>query len=123
MKKFLFCPHCKNLVGVIADSGVPILCCGQPMTVLAPNTTDASQEKHVPAVTRAGNQVNVKVGDVQHPMISEHLIEWVACEQGNKMQRVKLDAEAAPAVSFTVADGPVTVYAYCNLHGLWMAQG
>ncbi|MBO5277616.1 MAG: desulfoferrodoxin, partial [Clostridia bacterium] len=34
-----------------------------------------------------------------------------------------LTANAAPMVTFTLADGDkaVAVYAYCNLHGLWKA--
>ncbi len=123
MKKFLLCAHCKNLVGVINDSGVDILCCGQPMTLLTPNTTDAAQEKHVPALTRDGNCLTVTVGSVTHPMTPEHFIDWIAVEQGATMQRVRLDVAGAPTATFTVADGPLTVYAYCNLHGLWSAQG
>ena len=50
-KKFLVCEHCGNFVGVIKDSGVPMICCGQPMTVLNANTVDASVEKHTPVVS------------------------------------------------------------------------
>ena len=49
--KFYICEHCGNLVGMIHDSGVPMMCCGQKMTALLPNTVEASGEKHLPAVT------------------------------------------------------------------------
>ena len=123
MRIFLRCSHCGNLVGFITDSGVPIICCGEPMTALKPNTIDASHEKHVPVLIRDGGILTVAVGAAPHPMTSEHCIEWIAVEQGAKMQRIKLTAESQPEAAFPVRDGAVTVYAYCNLHGLWSAKG
>ena len=32
--KFYICEHCGNLVGMIHDSGVPMMCCGQKMKKL-----------------------------------------------------------------------------------------
>ena len=29
--KFYICRHCGNLVGMVNDSGVPLVCCGQKM--------------------------------------------------------------------------------------------
>ena len=49
--KFYICRHCGNLVGMIHDAGVPMMCCGQKMETLEPNTVEASGEKHLPAVT------------------------------------------------------------------------
>ena len=56
-------------------------------------------------------------------MTEAHLIEWVALETEQGYQIKYLSAEAAPVVTFTLADGDkaVGVYAYCNLHGLWKA--
>ena len=48
--KFFVCEHCGNLVGVIHDAGVPMMCCGQKMTQLIPGTVEASVEKHLPVV-------------------------------------------------------------------------
>ena len=39
---FYQCAHCGNLILKLKDSGVPFVCCGQPMTLLEPGTTDAS---------------------------------------------------------------------------------
>jgi len=121
-RKFLKCDHCGNMVGMIEDSGVEMVCCGQPMTVLVVNTTDAAQEKHVPVATREGGRLNVTVGSVAHPMLEEHHITWIAVAQGEKTQRENLDRTGSPTAEFCVEEGPVTVYAYCNLHGLWSAE-
>ena len=72
--KFYICEHCGNLIGMINDAGVPVVCCGQKMTKLEPGTVDASREKHVPVVSVEGNCVTVTVGSVEHPMKAEHSI-------------------------------------------------
>ncbi|MBQ2678480.1 MAG: desulfoferrodoxin [Firmicutes bacterium] len=118
--KFFKCKTCGNMVGMINSSGVPIMCCGAPMDELKANTEDAAQEKHVPAVTVEGNKVTVVVGDVEHPMLEEHFIQWIYLETENGGQRKALKPGDAPKAVFVVEDDkPVAVYEYCNLHGLW----
>ena len=65
--KFYICEHCGNIVTFLQSSGVPVMCCGQKMTELVPDSTDAAQEKHVPVVTVEGSMVDVKVGSAPHP--------------------------------------------------------
>jgi superoxide reductase len=92
------------------------------MSKLTPNTTDAAAEKHLPVAAREGGKLTVTVGSVPHPMTEEHHISWIAAADGNKTQRTALSGTLAPAAEFCVDEAPVTVYAYCNLHGLWEAQ-
>ncbi len=121
--KFFICERCGNIVGMIHSSGVPVVCCGQKMTALVPGTVDASREKHVPVVEVIGNEVKVTVGSVLHPMTEEHNISWVYLKTDKGGQRKCLAVGADPTVTFTLGDEkPVTVYAYCNLHGLWSAD-
>ena len=122
--KFFRCDHCVNFVGVINDAGVPMMCCGQKMTEVVAGTTDAAVEKHVPVVTVDGNIVKAVVGSVEHPMIEEHYIEWIALETEKGVQRKTLKAGDAPAAEFalTADDKVVAAYAYCNLHGLWKSE-
>ncbi len=121
--KFYICRHCGNLVGMIHDAGVPMMCCGTKMEALTPNTVEASQEKHLPVVTVDGNCVKVNVGSVVHPMTEEHSIEWVYLQTDKGGHRHAFAAGEAPEVTFMVTDEtPVAVYAYCNLHGLWMTE-
>lgn len=121
--KFYICRHCGNLVGLINDAGVPMMCCGQKMEALVPNTTEASGEKHLPTVTVADGKVTVNVGSVNHPMTAEHYIQWIYLETENGGQRKALKPDSAPTASFCIGDDkPVAVYAYCNLHGLWKTE-
>lgn len=118
--RFFVCKHCGNLVGMIYTSGVPIICCGEKMSELIPNTVDASLEKHVPQVSVDGKKVTVKVGSVAHPMTEDHYIQWIYLQTDEGGQRKCLIPGDAPEVTFALdEDKPVAVYAYCNLHGLW----
>jgi superoxide reductase len=102
------------------DGGAPLVCCGEPMSELVPNTTDAAQEKHVPVVTRDGGLLTVTVGSVAHPMEEKHFIGFIAVLRGAQVSLRFLSPGDAPRV--TLPDEPYdAVYAWCNLHGLWQA--
>ena len=91
---------------------------------LVPGTVEASTEKHIPVASVEGSMVNVTVGAVEHPMTEEHFIQWVYLKTTSGGQRKTLTPGSAPAVSFALTgdDKPLAVYAYCNLHGLWMSE-
>ena len=122
--KFFVCEHCGNIIEFAKETGVPVMCCGQMMTELIPGTSDGAVEKHVPVVSVNGNEVIVEVGSVEHPMISEHYIEWIVIETKKGSQKVKLTPEDEPKAKFLLVDDDafVAAYAYCNLHGLWEAK-
>ena len=121
--RFFICRHCGNLIEMVKNAGVPVMCCGQKMEELIPNTVEASNEKHLPAVSVNGGEVLVAVGSVEHPMVAEHFIEWVVLETENGSQRKYLAPGQAPNVKFHLGEEkPVAVYAYCNLHGLWKTE-
>ena len=118
--RFYICEKCGNIVGMIHNGGVPMMCCGQKMAKLEAGVVEASHEKHIPVVAVDGNTVRVNVGSVTHPMSEEHHIAWVYLQTNRGGQRKCLDVTGAPEVIFALADEtPVAVYAYCNLHGLW----
>ena len=122
--EFYRCEHCGNIVIKLTDKGVPVVCCGQPMKKLEPGATDGAFEKHVPAVTVDGSKVTVQVGEVEHPMLEEHFIQWIVLETVQGYQVKKLNAGDKPAAEFIVAEGDkaVAAYEYCNLHGLWVKE-
>ncbi len=120
---FYYCHKCGALYIKANEIGeaTPV-CCGEETEKLVANSTDAAQEKHVPVPTREGNKVSVVVGSVPHPMEEVHWIDLIAVVQGSKVQSVALKPGDEPKAEFTVDDGPVTVYAHCNKHGLWVAE-
>ena len=107
--KFYICEHCGNVIEMVNDSGVPVMCCGQKMKALEPGVVEASHEKHIPVV--------------EHPMAEEHSILWIYLKTDKGGYRKNLAPGEAPKAVFALHDEkPVEVYAYCNLHGLWKAD-
>ena len=86
---------------------------------------DGALEKHVPVVEQSGHKLIVKVGSVPHPMLDEHYITavWVEFEVGT-VEKKTLNPGQEPQVHFCAKhrSGKVTVYEYCNLHGLWKTE-
>lgn len=119
--KFYICKHCGNIIAYAENSGVPVVCCGEEMNELIPNTTDAAAEKHVPVITQSDRVVVVTVGAAEHPMTEAHFIKWIALETKEGNQRKALLPTAKPVACFALCEGDevVAAYAYCNLHGLW----
>lgn len=154
MNKVLFyrCEKCGNIVALIKVGGGTLNCCGQEMTKLNANSTDAAKEKHVPVVIKDGDKIKVSVGSIEHPMLAEHFIEWIALVTNEKVEIVNLKPGMEPKAIFTYyndedeitggedAEVPncegqpcnfvysemntekLTVYEYCNLHGLWKTE-
>lgn len=122
--KFYRCEHCGNIITKLNDSGVPVVCCGEPMKELVPGATDGAYEKHVPFVQIEGNVVRVQIGEVKHPMLDEHYIQFIALETTTGCHIRYLKPAGEPAAEFVLSDGEsaVAVYEYCNLHGLWVKE-
>ena len=119
--KFYRCVKCGAIATFIGRGCDSISCCGEQMEELIPGSTDAAKEKHVPVIEVSGSTVNVKVGEVPHPMLPEHYIGWIALQTGQGVQIKKLKAGDEPKASFALAEGDTceAALAYCNLHGLW----
>ncbi|MHB8809197.1 MAG: desulfoferrodoxin [Desulfobulbaceae bacterium] len=113
------CPLCGNIVEVLHTGAGELVCCGQPMDLMAENTVDAAKEKHVPVLSKVANGYKVMVGSVPHPMEEKHWIEWIELIADGKVYRQNLAPGMAPEAFFCVEATEVTAREYCNLHGLW----
>ena len=123
--EFFKCRHCGNIIAYTHKSGVKVMCCGEEMQKITENTSDGATEKHVPVIVRNGGKVEVNIGSVDHPMLPEHHIEWIALETKAGNQRKILHPGEAPHAVFYIAedDEIIKAYEYCNLHGLWSVKG
>lgn len=119
--KFYKCSECDAILECITPQCCDdLMCCGEPMTLLKANEMITLEEKHMPVVKREGNNLTVCIGRVLHPMSKEHSILWVVVKGKYFEQRVNLKKGDDPIAIFEVPERmAVTVYAYCNLHGLW----
>lgn len=119
--RFYICETCGNVIGFIDGNPDRITCCGKPMQLIIPNSVDASKEKHLPYLIDNGEDLIVRVGEVEHPMEEEHYISWIAQVTENETTRIRLKPNEKPEVKFKNIKG-ATIYAYCNKHGLWAIE-
>ena len=124
MKELIFyrCEICGNLACMVVSSGMTPSCCGHTMTRLKENVSDGVAEKHVPVIRQNGSNITISIGEIAHPMRSNHYIEWVVLltDRGKYFQELTVDG--ATDVEFTVGltEKVLAAYAYCNIHGLWV---
>ena len=120
--KFYICNHCGNLVTTIHNAGVPLVCCGE--NERAGSQYGGSQRREASAGGRAFRQSSHgHSGRGGAPMADVHYIQWIFVETENGGQIRYLNPGQAPNAVFELgSEKPVAVYAYCNLHGLWMTK-
>lgn len=114
------CSVCGNIVELVHVGGGPLACCGKPMVLQEPGTTDGSTEKHVPVIEKKDGGYLIKVGSEPHPMIDAHYIEWIEIITEDRVFRKFLNPGDKPEAFFDgVKDEYFIVREYCNIHGLW----
>ncbi len=119
-RKFIIkqCKHCMSTVKVIKESDCDIMCCGEAMRTLTPNSFDAAVEKHVPSYERKEDKIIVTVN---HVMEEDHYIEWIGMSSSSQDYMVYLNPKEEAKAEFPYLPGS-TLYAYCNKHSLWKKE-
>ena len=139
---------CKVCGFISINGSAPEKCpvCGAPKTSFedkedaiktpqdADNLTDF-EKKHLPAIKVAKTcglipegcqDVQVKVGEITHPMLKEHYILHLDFYIDNEyIARVILTPEKlnpAGALHLKVQSGKLAVIALCNQHGAWIKE-
>lgn len=120
--KFYRCAKCGKIVCPVAETAAELVCCGETMQELIPEATDGDREKHVPVCSVEKDVIWVRVGTREHPMTEAHHIDWIAVETKAGCQLKYLKPCCYPEAQFSLLpnDEPLRIYAYCNLHGLWL---
>ena len=138
-----------SVCGYIAIDGVaPDKCpsCGAPReafkekadAIVEPSKETEKLEankKHIPLITVKKQcklipdgcvDVNIKIGEITHPMLPEHFIMYIDCYIDKKfISRIKFTPEKMnPAVGLhlKVSGGKFTAIERCNIHGAWMSE-
>ena len=97
--KFYICKHCGNIIAYVRSSGVPVVCCGEPMQEIIPGTTDGALEKHVPVIEVEGNKVTVRVGcGTPHAARALHRMDRAGDGSGQPAQAFGAGPEAGSRV-------------------------
>lgn len=117
------CNVCGNLVEVILAGAGELVCCGQPMELLQPHTSEPEVgEKHIPVFTITDNDgLEIRVGATLHPMTEEHYIQFIETISNDK-NHIELQYFAPsgqPIMLLQDRLGAKKARAFCNIHGLW----
>ena len=139
---------CKICKFVSINGSAPDKCpvCGAPKTAFEekddalktakdPNNLTELEKKHIPVITvvkkcslipEGCQDVQVKIGQIQHPMQAQHYIVHIDFYIDQEfISRVILTADKlnpAAALHLKTASGKLSVVELCNLHGAWIAQ-
>lgn len=113
------CDICGNVVEVTTSGKGTLVCCNQNMTLLESKSKEEGVEKHLPSILKTDTGIRVQIGDVEHPMIENHYIEWIECIVDGNTYRKYLNPGDQPVVEFNISGDNISVRAYCNIHGLW----
>jgi superoxide reductase len=119
LKQIYKCNICGNIVEVLHTGTGELVCCGQPMQLLAEKIEDVGREKHVPIIEITEKGILVKVGSVPHPMEESHYIEWIEILANGQYCRKFLKPGDRPEAFFEIVAEKAEAREYCNIHGLW----
>lgn len=121
VKKAIYrCSICGNVIEVLDTGAGELVCCGQAMNMLEPQTKDnEGNEKHVPVIEKIQNGYKVSVGSVPHPMEDSHFIELIELSSGDTCLRRYLNPGDKPEAIFEFQGDNVSARVYCNIHFLW----
>ncbi|MBN1621723.1 MAG: hypothetical protein JW871_03935 [Endomicrobiales bacterium] len=130
------------------DGSTPEACpvCGAPKkafkekedAIVTPSdATDKveANKKHIPKITvnkkcelipEGCVDVNVKIGEITHPILPEHHIMYIDCYVDKKfLSRTHLTAGRlypAAGLHLKVKNGKFTAIEKCNIHGAWISE-
>ena len=116
------CELCGSIIEVMQGGGGTLVCCEQPMKLMAEGTTDGAKEKHIPVIEKIDGGYKVTVGSVPHPMEPAHYIQWIELLADGVSYTRFLKPGDAPTAEFKITADKVTAREYCNLHGHWKAS-
>jgi superoxide reductase len=125
------CQICGNILESVFAAGGDLVCCGEPMQLIKPHTEEGEEvaEKHLPVleVSEDGKRVRVKIGEVEHPMVEDHYIQWVELFAGDQfLGRRWLAPGEKPYAEFHLSESEkgekLQGRCYCNVHGAWLAS-
>jgi superoxide reductase len=116
------CKVCGNIIEVLHPDVGELVCSGVPMELLTEQTEGTGEEKHVPVLEKIADGLEIRVGEIPHPMEEKHYIEFVELVADGKVYLKFLKPGEQPMVEFPVDPDQVqqiSVREYCIIHGLW----
>ena len=117
------CEICGNIVEIVLAGEGELVCCGQPMNLLEEQSMqdEMLQEKHVPVIKMEEDNIEIRVGSIQHPMTEEHYIQFIEAYSKDKryVKRKYLFPNEEPVLKLKCNCKDTIARELCNIHGLW----
>jgi len=93
-------------------------------------TTGESHKKHIPVISVNNineniQEIKVKVGELEHPMVPEHYITNIMFYADNEyVGGIALTHNLKPegSVSLNAKGKKISVIEHCNIHGDWITE-
>jgi len=115
------CSVCGNIIEIVNVGSGQLVCCNQPMELLAEKNKDEGFEKHVPVIEKTDTGYNIKIGSIPHPMEEAHYIQWIEIIADGLSYKKFLRPKMAPEAEFCITANQITARDLCNIHGLWQS--
>jgi superoxide reductase len=100
-----------------------------------PKNLSELEKKHIPVIEIVKQcklvdpgciDVNIKIGEITHPMETKHFIVYIdVYHDYNFIARYHMSPEKlnpAVGIHLKVKEGKLLVLEYCNIHGRWMSE-
>ena len=115
------CKICKNLVQIILNGVGELVCCGEKMEFLHPQSDENKElsEKHTPLIEQIENGRLVRLK--YHPMTSEHYIQFIEVypKDKSRLHLKYLKPDESAEFDITHFEENIEALEHCNIHGLW----
>lgn len=111
--RFYVCPICGNVITSMGEGAFS--CCG--ISLLAQEAEEPDSE-HELKLSLVENDYYITL---EHAMMKEHYISFIAYVTSDRIQMVKLYPEQMAEVRLPIR-GHGILYAYCNKHGLFKTK-
>ncbi len=124
MVKILKCEKCESIIQVFVEGDTNA--CDSHMIEIPVKTEGEKASKHKPVIEIDGDNVTIKIGELQHPMDENHYIQFILLEVADEQYTKYFKPEDIPEISFTIAENKISkgivAKAFCNIHGLWSSE-
>lgn len=124
--EFYKCNVCGNFVEIVLPGAGELVCCGQPMELMREQSKGEEMvgEKHVPVIKATEDGVEIRVGEIPHPMEDNHYIMFIEANSADKkyVKRKYLHPSEEPVLRLKCDCHDVVARELCNIHGLWISE-
>lgn len=116
------CDICGIITEVLQDGIGQLVCCGKKMQLVEGRGIEPSMAQFSPVLKKEGEGFRVKIGEVPHPMETNHYIKWIEIISDSAVYRKALKPGDKPEAYFALEAEKVSARAFCMNCGLYVCE-